>query len=293
MSFCVRSSYGYKYGAANSFQEVNFIESLITIRYDLDAGFCVLDFNVEPKERLETTAQGDSYELEAWLCDTSVNQTRASPERTLPAPIASTYLAGSSDATDATYFNQGALITVCVAPDDEAYTENMRMSSISSFNWKRNDLNTTAALLPLSERLGVPTQLFQEAIIDGAPSNNGLTSYSSIECFDAEYCHFSSVLFADFYISRGVAYGDGSAVLKFGEITRRKRRLGATENTTSRRLQEEDSESSFDVAVLVDITGDNPYGLETAGCERLDFTSTLIFPMILSSIAFLTSSFRL
>lgn len=290
IKFCLRSSYGYRYGIANSFREVNFIESLITIRYDLKAGFCVRDFNVEPKERLEDAVQGGSFELEAWLCDTALNQARTSPDRIVPAEIDPTYIQEYSDVSNATYFNQGSLISVCVAPDDEAYSKNMRMDRISSFDWKRDDLNATAASLPLSERIKLPSPIFQQAIENGAPSANGLTSYNYLECFGAEYCHFSSILFADFYISRGVVYGDGSAVLKFGEVARRGRKLKATENTANRQLQEDSTESSFGVAVPVNGIGDDFNVLETAGCEPFGFKNGLIVPVISSIVAFLMFS---
>ena len=131
------------------FREVNFIESLITIFYDLTAGFCVLSFNVEPKERLETTVQKDMYGLEAWLCNRTSSETRSydnAPNRTMPAPIGAGYTNTTNNPNtnpNAKYFNQGALITVCVAPDDLAWVDGIRMDGITEFDWLRNDLNST------------------------------------------------------------------------------------------------------------------------------------------------------
>lgn len=85
MKMCVRTSLGYTSG---TYQEVNFIESLITIRYDLTAGFCVDAFAVEPKERLETTTTKE-YGLEAWLCAPDDTEALADPVRTLPKRITS------------------------------------------------------------------------------------------------------------------------------------------------------------------------------------------------------------
>ena len=319
---CVRTSLGYN-GVANDtfslqeqitagFKEVNFIESLITIKYDLSAGFCVLSFNVEPKERLETTADGGAFGVIAYLCDLSQNQTRTNPYRVLPAEINATYYAGLSDESNATYFNQGALITVCIAPDDESYEDDILMSGISHFNWKRNDLNLTAGN---STSDGTPDsvagdylfygsnpQIYQEAISSGNPSGNSLTSFINADCFHAEYCHFSSVLFADFYLSRGVVFGEGSARLMFRNMSLpvytpsrgRNRNLEESkdlaiprrERERERELQMQDdvADSEFNVAVPVSIDGDGTGGRGTAGGSLLGFTILLS-----SSIALLSA----
>eukprot|EP00531_Pseudo-nitzschia_arenysensis_P012282 CAMPEP_0116117870 /NCGR_PEP_ID=MMETSP0329-20121206/1805_1 /TAXON_ID=697910 /ORGANISM="Pseudo-nitzschia arenysensis, Strain B593" /LENGTH=393 /DNA_ID=CAMNT_0003611467 /DNA_START=144 /DNA_END=1325 /DNA_ORIENTATION=- len=276
---CVRSSLGY--GTDDGFQEINFIESLIMVWYDLSAGFCITSFNVEPKERLETTAQEDAYQLEAWLCDRTQEQVRTNPDRTLPAPIDSTYLAGSSDASNATYFNQGDLITVCIAPDDLAYSEGVRMDGLSRFDWKRSDFGSTAPFLSPSITL-----LEQPAIESSQPAGNFLTYYDPADCENgAEYCYFGSILFADFYISQGVVSGDGRANLMFVG-SRRNRRLGdpseensdeATQTDRQRRLQSGEDSSSFDLSVLVNENADNGYRLKTAtGASRGGFIAAVV-----------------
>lgn len=277
MKFCVRSSLGYSgqnnqnetlaWQITNNFQEVNFIESLITIFFDLSAGFSVLEFNVDPKERIETTVQKDTYELEAWLCDLSLNYEITSfplnpnplvIDKEVPSAIDSTFLATEPEAS-ASYFNQGALITVCVAPDDAAWQDGIRMNGLNFFDWERNDLATT------SPTLVNPGPIIQPAIAGGAASVNGLTSYAPATCLGGQpFCTFSSILFADFYISRGVASGAGSANLVFA--TPGNRRLGAPEDATARKLQEDEvAESPFDVSVPVDLTDTGPAGLKTAG----------------------------
>merc|ERR1719476_292725 len=131
MKMCVRTGLGYVTGA--SFQEVNFIESLITIRYDLTAGFSVDAFSVEPKERLETTAVKDTYALEAYLCDPAVTSAVTDPVRTIPDEITLYNVAGGTDA-----FNQGALITVCVIPDGPTYSDGIRLDGLIDFTWTRD-----------------------------------------------------------------------------------------------------------------------------------------------------------
>jgi len=234
MKMCVRSSLGYTDG---SFQEVNFIESLITIVYDLTAGFCVEAFNVEPKERIETTAVKDTYALEAYLCDPTVTSPVTDPVRTVPDVITVYDAAGGTDA-----FNQGALITVCVIPDGPTYSDGIRIDGLTDFSWTRD--------VPLTT---------QDAIVASAAAGNGLTSYIAAGCVMAEMCHFSSILFADFYISAGTVYGSGNADLTF----QTRRRLGEGE---ARKLEEDEAATSpFDLSVSVTGTDDGPGALKTAG----------------------------
>lgn len=312
MRFCVRSALGYG-GVVNmtatlqeqiqdhGFKEVNFIESLITIFYDLSANFTVAAFNVEPKERLETTVSKDTYGLIAWLCnrsDTFQNFEYAlAPSRDMPPPIDEGYTNVTDNPNDnpqAKYFNQGALITVCVAPDDPAWIDGIRLNGITNFDWLRNDLNTTAGGSTTDGTpdsvagdyllYGANPQITQNAISANAPALNQLTSYVDAQCKEAIYCHFSSILFADFYLARGVVSGAGAATLVFANITRRERRLGEPEEEweAARKLQE--SESPFDIAVPLDITPDGPGGLRTAGGAAFGFTALATAMALLSAV---------
>jgi hypothetical protein len=222
-------------------QEVNFIESLITIKYDLTAGFDVDAFSVEPKERVETTAAKETYALEAYLCDPDATplEVLTTPARSRPFAITDYDPVTGSDA-----YNQGALITVCVAPDGPTYADGIRLNGLTDFTWTRDS--------PLTN---------QEAIFGSAASLNGLTSYISTNCVMSPWCHFSSILFADFYISAGEVYGSGNAALTF----QTRRRLGEAVDEDSRQLQEEDASSPFDLAVSVQVTDEGPGALKTAG----------------------------
>lgn len=255
MKMCVRTGLGYVTGA--SFQEVNFIESLITIRYDLTAGFSVDAFSVEPKERLETTAVKDTYALEAYLCDPAVTSAVTDPVRTIPDEITLYNVAGGTDA-----FNQGALITVCVIPDGPTYSDGIRIDGLIDFTWTRDSPLTT-----------------QEAIIGSAESGNGLTSYIDTDCVMAESCHFSSILFADFYISAGEVYGSGNADLTF----QTRRRLGEKEE--SRQLEEDDAATSpFDLSVSVTGNDDGPGAIKTAGGASFGASALATAAALLSAV---------
>ena len=73
MELCSRFGLGYwEQGSEdtnqNVFQEVNFVESVISITYDLTAGFAVANFGVAPKE--QDVATGTlTYEVTAYLCE--------------------------------------------------------------------------------------------------------------------------------------------------------------------------------------------------------------------------------
>ncbi len=281
MKFCVRAGIGYPeedaqydmndslqslaYVLANGYQEVNFIESLITIFYDLTAGFKLDDFNVDPKERVETTEAKEAYSLEAWLCvpgSTGADMETRFEGLKAPIAISNNFLAGATNTPE--YFNQGALITVCVAPVEAAYADGIRMDGITDFDWLRNDFGTAFT----NNANSLPTDaVTQEAIEAGQASGNLLTSYIKTDCEGGkDYCRFSSILFADFYITTGVVSGSGNAKLAFGN-----RRLGEAR----RQLQaDEGGESPFDLQVPVDINDTGPAGLKTAAGVSFATTST-------------------
>jgi hypothetical protein len=295
MKFCVRSSLGF-YNTTNTpgqaynwsktldeqidlgFKEVNFIETLITIFFDLTAGFNVTSFNVEPKERVETTFAEDQYGLEAWLCDDtaydySFTNDEDIPNKVVPKSIALSYLANFTG--DRKYFNQGALIEVCVAPDNDAWKDGIRMNGISQFTWKRDDLEVPEKNALDNGQL-IQGNIEQSAIATGNQASNGLTSYLPSTCVGGfDYCKFASILFADFYISQGQVSGVGQANLQFGSKTRR---LGDTEG---RKLQNDPGAASpFDVNVPVDLTDTGPGSLKTAGGSSFGI-GTFTFTMAL------------
>jgi hypothetical protein len=236
MKMCVRTSFGYTKNSI--FQEVNFIETLIKIKYDLTAGFCVDAFAVDPKERVETTNVKD-YGLEAWLCAPGDTEDLTDPVRTLPKKITS-YAPDSvtgEKQEDGDAFTQGSLVTVCVAPDDPTYEDNIVISALTSFDWYRDD-----------------PSVIQPAIEQSAPASDLLTSYKEDDCDGAEWCTFSTLLFADFYVSPGAVYGLGNANLEF-------RKLGGVVDEERRQLQEAVAASPFEVIVALESTD------ETAGDE--------------------------
>jgi hypothetical protein len=271
MKMCVRSSLGYTVDGL--FREVNFIESLISIRYNLEAGFCVDAFSVEPKDRLETT-KDKAFELDAYICDLGVNETLSNPTRTRPARITEyDYDENNPFPPGYSAYNQGALITVCVAPNAGAYSDGVRMDGLTSFTWTRDDVAIT-----------------QPAIVDGAPAVNSLTLYDPSQCVGGyDYCHFSSILYADFYLSRGAVAGVGTADLAIvpvgtSPLLPTRRRL---ETDDSRRLQDDDTTSSFDLVVVVDFSEDGPDNLATDGGSSFCF-AVLISSIVLLSVTLLT-----
>ena len=303
MKFCVRGGIGYKKNGytydiddadedlatllANGYQEVNFIESLVTIFYDLTAGFDVDSFNVDPKERVETTASKEAYGLEAWLCESGDDDAVFQAEtwdgfvsygRYAPIAISDNFKVG---ATTPEYFNQGALITICVAPVKEAWADGIRMDGITDFEWLRNDLSNTF----VNNANNLPTtDIKQPAIVDGEASSNLLTSYIESDCEGGKhFCRFSSILFADFYITTGAVSGSGNAKLVFG--TAGNRRLGESESAHRQLQADEGGESPFDLQVPVDMTDTGSAGLKTAaGMPFAASTFTIAVALICAAL---------
>jgi len=127
------------------------------------------------------------------------------------------------------------------------------MDEISDFSWSRSS---------------GPVPITQAAIETGNSADNLLTYYPT--CSNADYCRFSSILFADFYITRGTASGTGSAKTKF---TTSRRRLGAAADGNNRLLQEGGLGSSFNIAIEVDAGDDGPGALKTAAGVSRGFTA--------------------
>jgi len=146
----------------------------------LTAGFDVDGFNVSPKEQ-DVATDILTYQVNAYFC------VPGSEADGVAYPAVST----------ATTFNQGAVVEVCVRPDDAARGDGIVMDAITDFEWKRDDVSPS---------------IEQDAIVGSEEATNGLTTYECVS--ESEYCHFSSILFADFYKSTGTVGGSGKANLK-------------------------------------------------------------------------------
>ena len=105
----------------DGFIEVNYIETIITIVFDLTAGFEVDAFTVTAKEKI-SAADEKGYDVDAYLCD---------PEN--PGVPLSDLI-----------FNQGSLISVCVTPTDESIADGLFLETIDSFNWVRDFIEQPA-----------------------------------------------------------------------------------------------------------------------------------------------------
>ena len=276
MTMCARFSLGYVDVSGNEYQEVNFIESVITIKYDLTAGFSVDAFAVEAKDKDAATGVKDSYQVIAYLCDASTVSTLV-PDggpggltlENVPAKITSYEpLNGLPDPAKSA-FQQGALVTVCVTPDALTIADGIVMGAITDFTWKRDSTGTTQ---PAVE---------ETAGGDFVAASNGLSALSCVP--QSVYCSFASILFADFYLSAGTVAGDGNANMEF-KITRRRLKGGV--EGERRQLQEAAAASPFDVSVGVTELDDGPGALKTAGGASTGFTA-LASAVALVSLALL------
>lgn len=176
IKFCVR--FGLK-TLGDPATEVNFLESVVTMNVDLGDGFTVADINVTPKEQLLNTAS-QSYTVEGFLCN---------PDTGDETPQASA-------------FNQGSLISVCIKPDAAGIADGIKMRTVDDFTWTRD---TTT----------------QPAVENGAAASNSLTSFDAATCGGGDYCTFSTILFAAFYSSNGQVGGSGTSTMQFGTARRR------------------------------------------------------------------------
>jgi len=115
MEICTRMSMGYDDDNADAgFTEVNFVETVFTIKYNLTSAVNLSNFNVAPKIK-DTSTGSKEYAVEAALCPDSV-----------------------------TLFNQGSLICVEVKPNAVSALDGIVMKSIESFEWKRGETTQPA-----------------------------------------------------------------------------------------------------------------------------------------------------
>lgn len=273
--FCIRNGLGYTaapgttttFTNSASYQEVNYIETLVIIQYDLSSGFDVAAFQVEPKDREGVTeAENYSDALEAYLCvgpqtpgydesSDAVVTTYNGDDFTIPTPLTAYAKGGASK------FNQGALINICVRVKDQYATQGLRIDVITDFDFLRGDIQSV-----------VGQAIVQEAIVANAPSPNFLTSFTQSNCYNNVYCDFASVLFAQFYATAGTVEGSGSGTLRFYNQARR---LSESGKNGLRRLEEDAGPGSSEVDISVPVTGDveGPGDLKTAGSTSLGATA--------------------
>jgi len=266
LQFCVRTSLGYG-GEDNrdktlaeqiqaGFKEVNFREAIFTITYDLTAGFSQISASVNPLERDSQTESVDGrYQLTAWICDTTTTETVTVAGITRSFPVVKS---GG--------FNQGALIPICIRPQNAAYGENVVMSHVKELKWVR-DTTEQPAIVP-SATPGQP----------GSESDNRLSYHAG--CSGADFCLVETILFADFYLTTGQVTAEGSAQVMF-DTTRR--RLAAPRKK-NRLLQDEDIGSAFELDVPVNAGNIGPAALKTAGGASLGLATLTSAVALMSAI---------
>merc|ERR1712086_225351 len=280
LKLCLRSSLGYAYsnpsGTVTTYQEVNFIESLIEIDYDMTSGFCVDAFAVAPKERQLTTISEDYNDaIIAYLCigpqhpeyDDLIHVESVTLDNGVVYNKPKQLTAyDTSNGPSGKKFNQGALINVCVQVKDEFATQDIVLKELLEFSWLRTGGTTYNSAIGGGD--GAST-INQAAITEAAPAGNFLTSYVGGSCLNQYWCDFASVLFAQFYNTDGSVTGSGDASLQF-KTTRR--RLG-DEGIEDRRLQEDPGSAGMDISIDVNAIDDGPGDLKTAGGASLGATA--------------------
>ena len=182
--FCMRFGL-WTTGMVTTPVEVNFLETLVTLRVNLTDGFNIGQITAEPKDRLVRTAN-QAYEVEGYECKDDADFTKLTAgEMSRPR-------------------NQGEIINVCVKPAKEAETDGIYMRSIDQFTFIRD------------------STIRQSAIEKNQAAGNLLTTYTPENCRGASVCRFSTILFAQFYATTGKVDGQGTASMQFGNSKNRR-----------------------------------------------------------------------
>jgi len=247
INFCVRFGLYAGFGG-----EINYLESKVSISITMDGDFEVA-VDVEAKDTEETTTT-QTYTVDAILCPGQPS-----------------------------VFNQGALISICLSPDEQGLKDSVVLTSVDSFTWEQ-DID------------GIPdngNEISQSAVNEdplvAKNTASGVLSDITVQD-DQKQIIVRSILYARFFVDVGTVVAFGSCTLAF-DTTRnrnrnRNRRLVRGNNSDrnnnkqrTRNLQEQENiyDGSFGVNVAVVPVDDGPifYEAQTAGGTGLSFTTSV------------------
>ena len=198
--FCIRFGLWTSSQMVATPVEVNFLETIVTLTVDMTNGFEIGSIEVEPKDRLVSTAN-QAYEVRGYECSANSFDPLSEAQQQLPR-------------------NQGEIIHVCVTPADEAQTDGIFMRSVDDFAFTRG------------------TDIRQVAVEGNREAGNLLTTYDFAGCEGTLVCRFSTILFAQFYATPGTVTGEGVASMQFGNTKSGQTRRGRQLVRSERDLQE-------------------------------------------------------
>lgn len=261
---CLRYGIGK---TVTGFYEINFIETLIEVKYDLTAGFSVDGFSVAPKNREVVTEIKSDYTLEAYLCNpASTDAPQDFNGNTYVWPTANPQAEG-------TQFNQGSLIKICIKPVGQTRTDGLYLEEISSYTWQLYEVDETTKVTEVTQ--GIEDGLSYLDCVDVNGSSAATGPY--------DYCTIESILYADFYKVAGIVKGNGEAKLEFGAVPTTRLLKAANSEEEARKLQEAPS-AEFDVSVSVTNDAEGPGALKTAGGISLNASAFATLAALLSAI---------
>jgi len=254
INFCVRFGLYAGFGG-----EINYLESKVSISVIMDGNFEVTAVNVGAKE-IEETNTTQTYTVDAILCPGQ-------------PPV----------------FNQGALISICLSPDEQGLKDSIVLTSVDSFTWEQ-DVD------------GIPdngNEISQSAVNEDplVAKNTALGVLSDITVQDDQkQIIVRSILYARFFVDVGTVVAFGSCTLAFDTIRNRNRnrrlvRDGNSDSNNNKQRtrnlvevtlnspQEEETiyDGSFGVNVAVVPVDDGPifYEAQTAGGTGLSVTTAV------------------
>jgi hypothetical protein len=253
LQFCVRYSICLEPACTN---EVNFLETQVTVSISMDGSFDVDSLTVAPKAKTDIS-DNIAYTVQAEICTAKADGTD--------------YIA-SLDTT----FNQGEVISVCIFPNraDGSRDDGIIMNSVTDFTWYLDEAtcNVVDGVVP-------ETGCTKQAAVEGGAPSNTLTNIDSTYAAavwatagDVEpKIVVQSVLFATFFTAQNTAAATGSALMAF-PARRRQLREGSSADAMakndSRRLADQAfPPSPFDVSAGLNAAMDTPTLLQTAAGE--------------------------
>lgn len=261
MRMMVRSSLGFEDQPTGGYYEVNFIETIIKLKYKLTAGVFTLA-KIQVKPRIQRSGEEIPLVAEAYYCNPDDIESRTNPTRERPREI-TTY---GPPPIGSESINQGQLLTICISPDDQTYSDGYYLKKIKNFDWNHM----------------VDTTVEQEAIENNEPSTNALTLYSPVNCDGEEWCYFQTMLKAPFYYTPGAVKGSGEVLFQYGPNDD-DRRLEATEvDEILRRLQDNaGSPANVNVGIFVGGNDQGPGALRTSGGSSFGIYTVTVMTGIL------------
>jgi len=169
--------------------EVNYLETLMTLRYELTSSFIYInDVDIRPGNANATKVKRD-YKMRAFDCSQNSGKAKG----------------------------QGQVVRVCIEPDPRAVAEGYRMRYINSFKFRKESKTNNGK---------APKVVEQDAVVN---RGNAKDKLSRLSCERGRtQCLIETMLKAQFYDGDGIVSAVGTATMQYGQATDQRRALQVT-----------------------------------------------------------------